>query len=193
MIARVSLEIALRKEFDYVIPPELADRVDVGSRVQVPFGPRKVLGVVTAVAEESAHARLKPILKIIGAQTLVTPRVLKLAVVLTLMALMPLRAIAGVTIGFCASGHQDVAVTAQATGHAHDAEQRAHHGHGEEAPAQPVDSSCNICAEHCSSAAFAPAMDAVLAAQPVARESIQAVTPGRAVFFPDQLDRPPLA
>jgi len=79
MIARVSLEIALRKEFDYAIPPELAGRVDVGSRVQVPFGPRKVLGVVTAVAEESAQTRLKPIIKVIGAQTLVTPRVLKLA------------------------------------------------------------------------------------------------------------------
>ena len=79
MIARVSLEIALRKEFDYFIPPDLAGKVDVGSRVQVPFGARKVLGVVTAVAEESAHARLKPILKIIGAQTLVTPKVIKLA------------------------------------------------------------------------------------------------------------------
>src|SRR6186713_2586771 len=79
MIARVSLEIALRKEFDYAIPPELVGRVDVGSRVQVPFGPRKVLGVVTAVAEESAQTRLKPILKVIGAQTLVTPKVLKLA------------------------------------------------------------------------------------------------------------------
>jgi primosomal protein N' (replication factor Y) len=79
MIARVSLEIALRKEFDYAIPPGLTGLVDVGSRVQVPFGPRKVLGVVTAVAEESAHANLKPILKIIGAQTLVTPKVLKLA------------------------------------------------------------------------------------------------------------------
>lgn len=79
MIARVTLEIALRKEFDYAIPSELAGRVDVGSRVQVPFGPRKVLGVVTAVAEESAHARLKPILKVIGAQTLVTPKVLRLA------------------------------------------------------------------------------------------------------------------
>jgi len=79
MIARVSLEIALRREFDYVIPAEFADKVDVGSRVQVPFGPRKVLGVVTAVAEESAHANLKPILKVIGAQTLVTAKVLKLA------------------------------------------------------------------------------------------------------------------
>jgi primosomal protein N' (replication factor Y) len=79
MIARVTLEIALRKEFDYLIPPELAGQVDVGSRVQVPFGPRKVSGCVTAIAEESAHAKLKPILKVIGAQTLVTPKVLKLA------------------------------------------------------------------------------------------------------------------
>ena len=79
MIARVSLEIALRKEFDYSIPEELVDQVDVGSRVQVPFGARKMLGVVTALAEESGHARLKSIIKVIGAQTLVTPKVLKLA------------------------------------------------------------------------------------------------------------------
>jgi len=78
MIARVSLEIALRKEFDYLIPPALAG-VQVGSRVQVPFGARKVFGTVTALAEESALTKLKPILKIIGAQTLVTPRVLQLA------------------------------------------------------------------------------------------------------------------
>ena len=79
MIARVSLEIALRKEFDYLIPPGLAGQIEVGSRVQVPFGPRKIFGTVTALAEESAHANLKPILKVIGAQTLVTPKVLKLA------------------------------------------------------------------------------------------------------------------
>ena len=120
------------------------------------------------------------------------PRALKLAVVLMLMALMPLRAVAGVTIGFCASGHEDMAA-AQVTGHAHDAGQQAHHGHGEDGPSQAVDSSCNVCAEHCSSAAFAPAMDAALAAQPVVREGVDAATPGTAVFFPDQLDRPPLA
>ncbi|HTQ52288.1 MAG TPA: primosomal protein N' [Candidatus Acidoferrales bacterium] len=79
MIARVSLEIALRKEFDYSIPPGLIGRIEVGSRVQVPFGPRKIYGCVTALAGESAHANLKPIFKVIGAQTLVTPRVLNLA------------------------------------------------------------------------------------------------------------------
>ena len=79
MIARVTLELALRREFDYLIPVELAGQIDVGSRVQVTLGARKVLGCVTALAEESAQTRLKPILKIIGAQTLVTPKVLKLA------------------------------------------------------------------------------------------------------------------
>jgi primosomal protein N' (replication factor Y) len=79
MIARVSLEIALRREFDYSIPPELLDRVEVGSRVQVPFGARKIPGCVTALAEESAHANLKPILRVIGAQSLVTPKILQLA------------------------------------------------------------------------------------------------------------------
>src|SRR4029078_8468093 len=79
MIARVTLELALRKEFDYLVPAELADQVDVGTRVQVPLGPRKVLGCVTAVAEESGQTKLKPILKVIGATSLVTATVLKLA------------------------------------------------------------------------------------------------------------------
>ena len=79
MIARVTLEIALRKDFDYLVPPELAKQVEVGTRVQVPFGARKVLGVVTALAEESARAAIKPILKIVGATSLVTPKVLTLA------------------------------------------------------------------------------------------------------------------
>ena len=79
MIARVTLELALRKEFDYLIPDELAGQVEVGSRVQVPLGSRKVLGCVTGLAEQSAYTSLKSILKVIGAQTLVTPRILKLA------------------------------------------------------------------------------------------------------------------
>src|SRR5262249_7490447 len=66
-------------EFDYFIPQELAPQVDVGTRVQVPLGARKVFGCVTAVEEASAQTKLKPILKVIGAKTLITPKVLKLA------------------------------------------------------------------------------------------------------------------
>src|SRR5256886_418215 len=79
MIARVTLEIALRKEFDYLIPPELRAQVEVGTRVKVPFGPRQVMGCVTALVEESRRTNLRAILKVVGAQSLVTPTILKLA------------------------------------------------------------------------------------------------------------------
>ncbi len=79
MIARVTLEIALGREFDYLIPAEWADQVEVGSRVKVPFGPRQVLGCVTALLESSPHARLRPLAGVIGTRSLVTPRVLALA------------------------------------------------------------------------------------------------------------------
>src|SRR5204862_3876360 len=66
MVARVTLEIALRKEFDYAVPPELAAQVQVRSRVSVPFGPRQVMGCVTAMLEQSTHTNLRPVLSVIG-------------------------------------------------------------------------------------------------------------------------------
>ncbi|MEN9575748.1 MAG: primosomal protein [Verrucomicrobiota bacterium] len=79
MFARVTLEIALRREFDYAIPPELAGRVEVGTRVKVPFGHRQVMGCVTALTEQSTHTNLRHLTGVVGNQSLVTPRVLQLA------------------------------------------------------------------------------------------------------------------
>lgn len=79
MIARVTLEIALRKEFDYAIPPDLESQIEVGTRVKVPFGPRQVMGCVTALVEESPHTNLRSVLKVVGRQALVTPAILQLA------------------------------------------------------------------------------------------------------------------
>ena len=76
MIARVTLEIALRKEFDYLVPTEFQDRVQIGTRVKVPFGPRKIMGVVTDLPTHSDHGQLKSILGVIGKGSLVTPKVL---------------------------------------------------------------------------------------------------------------------
>lgn len=78
-IARVALDTAIRKEFDYEIPAEFEGRVDVGTRVKVPFGTRELLGNVTAVLSESPHSNLRPILKVIGAAPMFTPSILKLA------------------------------------------------------------------------------------------------------------------
>jgi len=79
MIARVALDIAVRKEFDYRVPPEMEAQVEVGCRVKVPFATRQVLGSVTAIVTESPHTNLRFLLKVIGQHSLVTPRVLNLA------------------------------------------------------------------------------------------------------------------
>ena len=79
MIARVTLEIALRREFDYAIPPELAGQVEVGTRVKVPFGHRQVMGCVTALLEHSTHTNLRHLAGVVGKQSLITPSVLRLA------------------------------------------------------------------------------------------------------------------
>jgi len=79
VIARVTLDMALGKEFDYLIPKEWEENVEIGTRVKVPFAQRQVLGCVTALLESSPHPNLRPILKTIGRQSHVTPKILELA------------------------------------------------------------------------------------------------------------------
>jgi primosomal protein N' (replication factor Y) (superfamily II helicase) len=50
---------ALRGPFDYLLPPELRGEVTVGSMLVVPFGRRKILGVVTALSEHSEVSQEK--------------------------------------------------------------------------------------------------------------------------------------
>lgn len=79
MVARVALDLVLRKEFDYFIPPQLDGQVFVGSRVKVPFGSRLVLGAVTALLPESTHHSLKSINKVIGEHAKIPGKVFQLA------------------------------------------------------------------------------------------------------------------
>lgn len=79
MIARVRLEIAIGKAFDYSIPESMRGSLGIGSRVKVPFGAQHRIGVVTEILENSPALKLKPILKIIGSKNPITPKVLELA------------------------------------------------------------------------------------------------------------------
>ena len=45
-IADIAVPINQNKTFHYLIPDELASLIAVGSRVLVPFGPRRVTGTV---------------------------------------------------------------------------------------------------------------------------------------------------
>ena len=64
-VAKVIVDLALDKEFDYEIPEELAERVKVGTMVSVPFGKSRREGYVLSLAETSSFAgTVKPILGI---------------------------------------------------------------------------------------------------------------------------------
>lgn len=117
------------------------------------------------------------------------PRALQLLAVLVLVAVLPLRAVASVTIGFCAAGHHGDAAHASAP--AQSAEGHAHHG--DAPPAKPVESSCNVCAEHCSSAAFAIPVVPVSATRPTGTDRTALAELHSPLHVPTQLDRPPLA
>jgi len=79
MIARVALDLVVRKEFDYFVPPPLEGQVLPGARVKVPFGPRFVLGSVVSLHPESAQPGLKAIQKLIGGNASIPPKVFELA------------------------------------------------------------------------------------------------------------------
>lgn len=80
-LARVAVDTPLRRAFDYAIPEELRGRVQVGSRVLVPFHGRKCAGFVTELPAESEVplARLKSIATLFDEAPSVTPEVLELA------------------------------------------------------------------------------------------------------------------
>ena len=79
-IAKVVVDIATGREFDYRVPERLDAIVHIGSRVKVPFGPRTVQGHVVGFAEESTHARVKDIADVVGgARPMLDPPLIELA------------------------------------------------------------------------------------------------------------------
>jgi primosomal protein N' (replication factor Y) len=78
-IAKVVVELALDREFDYLIPSALEDRVRLGSRVHVPFGRGMARGYVVGLADRSDHPALKTIESLVGDKPLFSETSLKLA------------------------------------------------------------------------------------------------------------------
>ncbi|WP_318615556.1 primosomal protein N' [Sporosarcina sp. YIM B06819] len=84
MIAEVIVDVSaypIDRPFDYVVPDTMVAVIEAGSRVKVPFGPRKVLGYVTALKEESGLdvAKLKPIDELIDLEPIISAELLTLS------------------------------------------------------------------------------------------------------------------
>ncbi|WP_053375632.1 primosomal protein N' [Paenibacillus sp. FJAT-27812] len=84
MIAKVIVDVPSRqtdRPFDYEVPAALADWIEVGSRVGVPFGPRVLQGFVTQLAETSDvdMKRLKPVSELLDHVPPLLPDLIELA------------------------------------------------------------------------------------------------------------------
>ncbi len=76
----VAVPVPLPDTFTYRIPEELGAQVCVGGRVIVPFGARKLVGIVTALATEPRTTKgLKEIVEVVDSEPLLPPALLELA------------------------------------------------------------------------------------------------------------------
>ncbi|MDN4607520.1 primosomal protein N' [Sporosarcina highlanderae] len=84
MIAEIIVDVSaypIDRPFDYRVPKHLESVMEVGSRVKVPFGPRKVLGYVTGLKSESEvdEGKLKPIDELVDLEPVVSTELLSLS------------------------------------------------------------------------------------------------------------------
>ena len=79
VVARIITDIALDREFDYLVPGELAAQVRVGSIVRIPFGRRRARGFVTGLADRSDFPNLKSIEALVDGPALFDEAMLRLA------------------------------------------------------------------------------------------------------------------
>jgi len=78
-IARILTDLALDREFDYLIPEELREQVRIGCLVRVPFGRRRARGFVFGLADRSEYPNLKAIESVEEGPPLFDARMLRLA------------------------------------------------------------------------------------------------------------------
>lgn len=75
----VSLPVPLPQSFTYLLPPELSSSAKVGCRVLVPFGKKKLTGIIVGFPLQSSLTSLKPIHDVLDAQPSVSEDLLRLA------------------------------------------------------------------------------------------------------------------
>src|ERR1700726_2351600 len=76
---RVVIDRAIHRELDYSVPETLAERVDVGSRVRVPFRDKSALATVVATLDQSNVGGIRPIEAIVGEGPVLSEPLLELA------------------------------------------------------------------------------------------------------------------
>lgn len=84
LIAEVIVDVStyhVDRPFDYQVPPEWVNVIEMGCRVKVPFGPRNVLGFVVGIKTETDVPlnKLKSIAQILDMEPVLTDEMLQMA------------------------------------------------------------------------------------------------------------------
>jgi primosomal protein N' (replication factor Y) len=91
MFVEVAVNLAgIRGSFHYHLPPELEGAIGLGHLVIVPFGHRRVQGVVTGLPAEAEVPETRPVESLVDPQPVVSPAQLQLARWLAAETLTPL-------------------------------------------------------------------------------------------------------
>ncbi len=77
-VAKIAIPAPLYRLFDYAIPETLQDQIQVGVRVQVPFGRQDKIGIVVELAETSTFKRLKAINAVLDEAPLIDEKMMEL-------------------------------------------------------------------------------------------------------------------
>src|SRR6195256_5967640 len=75
---RVVIDRAIHRELDYLVPETLVERVDVGSRLRVPFRDKSALATVVAFVAQSDASGIRPIEAVVGESPILSPPLLEL-------------------------------------------------------------------------------------------------------------------
>lgn len=86
MIVKVIVDVPTKqvdRTFDYLVPTELEDMIEIGIRVQVPFGFRQVMAIVVEIANETDfEGGLKPINKVLDYMSFLNEELVELSAVI---------------------------------------------------------------------------------------------------------------
>ena len=78
-IAEVVVGLPIDKSFHYSVPADLAEEVEIGKRVWISFGQRRMVGYIVGLAESSDIKDLKEIEQVIDDEPVLDSNMLKLA------------------------------------------------------------------------------------------------------------------
>ncbi len=79
LYARVVVGLPVEGPFDYIVPPEIVQKIKIGKRVRVDFRNKKIVGYVVGVSNKTSIKKLKPVLELIDAEPVLNKEMLILA------------------------------------------------------------------------------------------------------------------